>query len=111
MMSLINKLLNIDNTDEIIHRLDSFITAGNVLYSSWFIGITNNINRRFLLHNVSFKTDYYDFLIIRSEKTRNDVFNYFMEMGCQYKESKYKGKTIYLYFITKDTMQNAPGIY
>ncbi len=99
-------LSNILSVESAIQKIESWRRKNNFQYEECYIGITNDIERRYAEHNLEFD----DIEIHLDVKTKNnvcDVEKHFINKGIEGHEGGPAEDTtyVYCYFITNTTEQ------
>lgn len=86
---------------DIINDIKNYIGRGD--YSSWYVGITNDIERRlFSEHNVDRKQDYWIYRPASSKSIAQEVEEFFLEAGMDGDTGGGKDDTTYVYAFKKN---------
>ena len=86
---------------DIINDIKNYVGIGD--YSNWYVGITNDIERRlFSEHNVDCKQDYWIYRPASSKSIAQEVEEYFLDAGMDGDTGGGNDDTTYVYAFKKN---------
>ena len=97
-----------ESKQDISDKIEAYFDVRDGSYSSWYVGITNDVTRRvFNEHGVDEKEDWYIFITATSESVARDVEDYFHNVrGCDGEGGGGKKDTDIVYAYKENTRTN-----
>lgn len=93
--------------EEVIRTYENLIGMDGSDYNEWYIGITNDIERRlYAEHSVRQYIDKYDYNLVTSGEVASEIEMYFLEKGCDGHQGGTRPSSRWIYIYKKAPQTN-----